>query len=194
MTHDYESPLGARSFLRHPCNAKQSSKSRDFTWLFSHAFVTIVCSYFSSSSYLYTFSTTCSSSVCPHSPFICWGEPFFVLNHLLYYFSTNINFFTVHYLVARCSILPVGSISTRPSPICPRFPFYTSWGKPFFIWNHLYSTFQLTLVFLQAQTAWHQEKGNFLLKNLRQLLLLLVTIFFLISFRKFRKSPQVNQK
>ena len=40
----------------------------------------------------------------------------------------------------------------------------------------------------------HQEKGNFLLNNLRQLLLLSVAIFFLISFRNFWKSPQVNQK
>ena len=41
---DYESPLGARSFMRHPCNAKQSSKSRTFTWQFSHIhkLVTIV--------------------------------------------------------------------------------------------------------------------------------------------------------
>ena len=33
----------------------------------------------------------------------------------------------------------------------------------------------------------HQEKGNFLLSNLRQLLLLSVAIFFLIFFQKFRK-------
>ena len=114
----YESPLGARSFMRHPCNAKQSGKSQNFTWLFSHALVTIVHSYFSSSSYPYTFSTTRSSSVCPHSPFICWGEPFFVLNHLLYYFSTNINLFTVHYLVARCGILPV-PFRLIPVPFVP---------------------------------------------------------------------------
>ena len=42
----YESPLGARSFMRHKCNAKQSSKSRTFTCLFSHALATSTLRFF----------------------------------------------------------------------------------------------------------------------------------------------------
>ena len=36
----YESPLGACSFMQHPCNAKQSGKSQTFMWQFSHTHCT----------------------------------------------------------------------------------------------------------------------------------------------------------
>ena len=138
--------------MRHPCNAKQSSKSRNFTWLFLHALVTILHLFFKFILSVHFLHNLFKLRL-PTFTFYISRWAIFVLNYLLYYFSTNINLFTVHYLVAHCGILPVGSILTRPSPVCPHFPFYTSWGKPFFILNHLYSTFQLTLVFLQAQTS-----------------------------------------
>ena len=133
--------------MRHPCNAKQSGKSRNFTWLFSHALVTI-CTYFARSSYPYTFV---------QAPFAHIHLLYIEVSHFLslttrcIIFQLTLIFYST---LLSCSLWhPVSSISTRPSPICPRFPFYTSWGKPFFILNHLYSTFQLTLVFLQAQTS-----------------------------------------
>ena len=61
----YKSPLGACSFMQHPCNAKQSGKSQTFMWQFSH-----------------TLYRLCSPIV---SAFTCW--PLFCAFFLWFVFS-----------------------------------------------------------------------------------------------------------
>ena len=102
------------------------------------------------------FSITRSSSVCPHTPFTCRGEPFFVLNHSLYFFSTNINLFTDSY-----KFLPVHCFQD-PHPLTNATCFHLQlfyhvhyqfrWARHFDI--HLWQTTRRILV--------HHNPSNFI--------------------------------
>ena len=78
--------------MRHPCNAKQSGKSRNFMWLFSHTLVTIVRSYFSQVHPIRTLSPQLVQALFAHI-------------HLLHVKVSLFLFLTTHYITFQPTLI-----------------------------------------------------------------------------------------